>query len=89
RPRISARTDFPAAFTGWVRIGQERPVTIHVLLATHPEFRDASFDVTLEKLLRHKRELSRHMLAPPVQESDIDMLFGSAISGTPSSDPSQ
>ncbi|MFL9828812.1 DEAD/DEAH box helicase [Rhodoplanes sp. SY1] len=68
------------------RIGQDRPVTIHVLLATHPEFGDASFDVTLDNLLSRKRALSRHMLAPPVQESDIDVLFGAVVAATLPSD---
>ncbi|MCQ0987165.1 DEAD/DEAH box helicase [Jiella marina] len=63
------------------RIGQERPVTIHVPIATHPGFGDATFDVTLDALLEKKRSLSRHMLMPPVEDGDLDALFGSAVDG--------
>jgi len=61
------------------RIGQERPVTIHVPVAVHPIYGEASFDETLDKLLESKRKLSRHMLAPPVQENDVDLLFEAAV----------
>ncbi|WP_119390614.1 DEAD/DEAH box helicase [Taklimakanibacter lacteus] len=61
------------------RIGQERPVTIHIPLAIHPTFIDNSFDKTLDDLLEGKRSLSRNMLAPPVQEGDVGALFGAAV----------
>lgn len=61
------------------RIGQDLPVTIHVPIAVHPVFGEASFDQTLDRLLESKRALSRHMLAPPVQENDIATLFGAAL----------
>jgi len=47
------------------RIGQSRPVHVHTPLAVHPEYGDASFDVRLDELLRHKRALSSELLAPP------------------------
>lgn len=53
------------------RIGQTKAVTIHVPIARHPDYGDASFDVTLDELLRRKRSLSRHMLAPPVGSGDV------------------
>ncbi|WP_165690858.1 DEAD/DEAH box helicase [Consotaella salsifontis] len=65
------------------RIGQDKPVTIHVPIAVHPTFREATFDVTLDKLLEKKRRLSQHMLMPPVEDGDIDALFGSAVDGQP------
>lgn len=61
------------------RIGQERPVTVHIPLAIHPSFADSSFDQTLDNLLERKRALSQHMLAPPVQEGDVGALFGAAV----------
>ncbi len=62
------------------RIGQTKPVTVHVPLARHPTYGDASFDVTLDKLLAEKRALSRHMLTPPVKDGDAAILFESTIS---------
>lgn len=61
------------------RIGQNKPVTIHVPLAVHPQFGDASFDLKLDALLTRKRSLSRDMLMPPVSESDAESLFGEAV----------
>jgi hypothetical protein len=46
------------------RIGQTRPVTVHTPMAIHPEFLDRSFDCLLESLMRRKRLLARHALAP-------------------------
>jgi superfamily II DNA or RNA helicase len=57
------------------RIGQTKPVTIHIPLATHPDFPDQSFDEQLDRLIESKRQLSRHMLAPPAAEQDIEQLF--------------
>lgn len=61
------------------RIGQTMPVTIHVPIAIHPEFGDASFDVTLDRLLARKRRLSRDMLAPPVVEGDLREMFTATV----------
>lgn len=61
------------------RIGQTMPVTIHVPIAVHPEFGDASFDVTLDRLLARKRRLSRDMLAPPVSDGDLREMFAATI----------
>jgi superfamily II DNA or RNA helicase len=57
------------------RIGQTKPVTIHIPLATHPEYPDQSFDEQLDRLVESKRQLSRHMLAPPAGDRDIEALF--------------
>jgi superfamily II DNA or RNA helicase len=57
------------------RIGQTRPVTIHIPLATHPDYPDQSFDEQLDRLVESKRQLSRHMLAPPAGDRDIEALF--------------
>ncbi|OCW57068.1 DEAD/DEAH box helicase [Hoeflea olei] len=61
------------------RIGQHKPVTVHVPIAVHPALGEASFDVTLDRLLENKRSLSRHMLRPPVEDSDLEILFGEAV----------
>jgi hypothetical protein len=61
------------------RIGQTKPVTIHLPIATHPDFPDKSFDEQLDRLLEKKRRLSRHMLAPPTSESDVEALFEDAV----------
>ncbi len=61
------------------RIGQDKPVTIHVPIAIHPDFGAQSFDVTLDGLLERKRSLSRHMLAPPLGAGDVSSLFGESL----------
>ncbi len=57
------------------RIGQDKPVTIHVPMSIHPQFGDVSFDLKLDNLLDRKRALSGHLLAPPESESDVEELF--------------
>ncbi|MDB5540080.1 MAG: helicase, superfamily, partial [Devosia sp.] len=63
------------------RIGQMKPVTVHIPMAVHPVFGETSFDLKLDALLERKRSLSRDMLAPPVSESDTEDLFESAVGG--------
>lgn len=57
------------------RIGQDKPVYIHIPMAIHPGYEEASFDMTLNSLLQRKRALSHHLLAPPEADSDIENLF--------------
>jgi superfamily II DNA or RNA helicase len=57
------------------RIGQDKSVTVHVPIAVHSDFGDASFDVQLDALLDRKRRLSRDMFLPPVEERDVESLF--------------
>jgi superfamily II DNA or RNA helicase len=61
------------------RIGQSKPVTVHIPMAVHPALGDRSFDINLDKLLNNKRALSRNMLAPPVSDADVGVLFEQAI----------
>jgi hypothetical protein len=61
------------------RIGQTRPVTVHLPMAVFPPRPDASFDKTLDELLSAKRSLSREMLMPPTSERDVEDLFGRTI----------
>jgi len=61
------------------RIGQERPVTIHVPMAVHPTLLEKTFDVTLDRLLEGKRRMSRNLLMPPVSDSDLDEVFAMSM----------
>lgn len=62
-----------------LRIGQTRPVTIHLPIATYPDGR-RSFDQNLHDLLERKRQLMRDTLMPPQEdetESELmDAVFG-------------
>ena len=65
------------------RIGQKRPVFIHIPLAVHPQFDNdiwkGSFDEKLHRLLEYKRELSRSVLLPPVIEEKEWQALGEEI----------
>lgn len=61
------------------RIGQVKSVTVHIPIAVHPEYGESSFDVRLNSLLERKRRLSRDMLLPPVEDGDVEALFGQSI----------
>ena len=61
------------------RIGQDKPVTIHIPIAVHPFWKERSFDVTLDRLLHRKRTMSRTLLAPPVSERDLNDVFDATI----------
>ncbi|MGN6102841.1 MAG: DEAD/DEAH box helicase [Devosia sp.] len=61
------------------RIGQELPVTVHIPIARHPHFGDASFDVKLDALLARKRALSRDMLVSPVSDGDAASLYRDTV----------
>ena len=46
------------------RIGQRRPVTVHVPMAIHPEYQQNSFDCLLHSLMIRKRRLASSALWP-------------------------
>jgi superfamily II DNA or RNA helicase len=46
------------------RIGQTRPVTVHVPMAVHDRFRGYSFDCLLHSLMQRKRRMARQALWP-------------------------
>ena len=46
------------------RIGQQRPVTVHVPLAIHPGYREQSFDCLLQSLMQRKRRMASQALWP-------------------------
>jgi hypothetical protein len=65
------------------RIGQERPVTVHIPMAVHPDamIGPSSFDVRLNRLMERKRELSRGLLVPPESGADIDEMLSAVLDG--------
>ncbi|SDD56424.1 DEAD/DEAH box helicase [Belnapia rosea] len=64
-----------------LRIGQTRPVTVHLPLATLPDGR-RSFDQNLHALLTRKRQLMRDALLPPGPTgADQDELFTATMNG--------
>lgn len=46
------------------RLGQTRPVTVHVPMAVHPGYRENSFDCLLHSLMQRKRRLASSALWP-------------------------
>lgn len=65
------------------RIGQTRPVTIHIPMAVHPdeEIGPSSFDQRLDALMERKRSLSRGLLMPPDSEQDVGDLLADVLDG--------
>jgi superfamily II DNA or RNA helicase len=53
------------------RIGQKRPVTVHIPMAIHPRYREDSFDCLLQSLMERKRRLARSALWP-MGDSEAD-----------------
>lgn len=57
------------------RIGQTRPVSIHIPMAIHPNYREHSFDCLLHSLMQRKRRLASAALWPMGDtESDVGEL---------------
>jgi superfamily II DNA or RNA helicase len=57
------------------RIGQARPVTVHVPMAIHPQYREDSFDCLLQSLMGRKRRLATSALWPMGDtDGDVDAL---------------
>lgn len=65
------------------RIGQTRPVTIHIPMAIHPDeaIGPSSFDQRLDALMERKRSLSRGLLMPPESERDVEDLLADVLDG--------
>jgi hypothetical protein len=64
------------------RIGQDRPVFVHIPMAIHPRHAEHSFDERLHALLGRKRELSRQVLglAPGGgSNDDLQGLYGDTV----------
>lgn len=65
------------------RIGQTRPVTIHIPMAVHPDeaIGPSSFDQRLDALMERKRSLSRGLLMPPESDRDVEDLLSDVLDG--------
>jgi len=65
------------------RIGQDKPVTVHLMLAKHPTYGAQSFDLMLHQLLERKRALSREALTPVAfDKKDADALLTGLLGST-------
>ena len=72
------------------RIGQTRPVTVHIPLAVHPRLQRGSFDCLLQSLMKRKRFLADSVLWP--QESDdheIQALYDAIVGADEATSPPQ
>ncbi len=57
------------------RLGQTRPVSVHLPMAIHPEYREQTFDCLLQSLMNRKRRLAAAALWPMGDtQSDISEL---------------
>lgn len=63
------------------RIGQTKPVKVHIPMAIHPVLQDKSYDRNLDALLEGKRWMSQNLFAPPVSEGAIGDLYSRALQG--------
>lgn len=54
------------------RIGQTKPITVHVPLSVHPEYEEQSFDLLLHSLMTRKRKLASSALWP-MGDTEADM----------------
>ncbi len=65
------------------RIGQQRPVTVHIPMAMHPDaaIGPSSFDIRLDDLMDRKRALGRGLLVPSESDSDVEELLSNVLDG--------
>jgi superfamily II DNA or RNA helicase len=54
------------------RLGQTRPVSVHLPMAIHPDYRENSFDCLLQSLMQRKRKLASSALWP-MGDTDADV----------------
>ncbi len=63
------------------RIGQNKPVTIHIPLAIHPRLQRGSFDCLLQSLMKRKRSIADSVLWPPEGNDDeVKALYDAIVS---------
>jgi SNF2 family DNA or RNA helicase len=67
------------------RIGQNKPVTIHVPIAVHVDFREHSFDCLLHSLMQRKRRMAAQALWPMGDTQDDAEQLQGLLGGTASS----
>jgi SNF2 family DNA or RNA helicase len=65
------------------RIGQTRPVTIHVPMAIHGTYREFSFDCLLQSLMQRKRRMAAQALWPMGDTADDVGQLQSMLAGGP------
>lgn len=72
------------------RIGQTKPVTVHLPLAIHPDatIGPSSFDLRLHELMQRKRDLSRGLLLPPESQDDVTTIWDEVFEGKSVEKPS-
>ncbi|QFR34410.1 hypothetical protein [Ancylobacter sp. TS-1] len=64
------------------RIGQGRPVTVHIPLAVHPRLGRNSFDCLLQRLMTHKRGIADAVLWPQESgEMELRQLYQEILNG--------
>jgi superfamily II DNA or RNA helicase len=64
------------------RIGQTRPVTVHIPMAVHPDLGPASFDCLLHRLVTRKIGLASDVLSgADVNEGDLRLLYDASVLG--------
>ena len=64
------------------RIGQMKPVTVHIPLAVHPRLGTGSFDCLLQRLMKRKRSLAERILWPTeATENETKLLYDAVIAG--------
>jgi hypothetical protein len=62
------------------RLGQDKPVTIHLPIAVHPLLGEGSFDVVLDAMLTKKRSLSQDIIVPTAMtEADFRSMFADLV----------
>jgi len=62
------------------RIGQRKPVTVHIPLAIHPRLQRGSFDCLLQSLMHRKRSLADSVLWPPEgDETEVQALYDAIV----------
>ncbi|HBO43485.1 MAG TPA: hypothetical protein DD670_06055, partial [Planctomycetaceae bacterium] len=72
------------------RIGQIRPVTVHIPLAIHPRLQRGSFDCLLQTLMRRKRSLADSVLWPPESdENEIRALYDAIVTAEETSNTTE
>lgn len=65
------------------RIGQTKPVTVHIPLAVHPGLGPGSFDCLLQRFMKRKRSLAESILWPAeATEGETKLLYDAVITAS-------
>lgn len=72
------------------RIGQTKPVTVHIPLAVHGGLGRGSFDCLLQRLMKRKRSLAERILWPgDATEGETKMLYDAVLSAETTAEPNK